>query len=208
MRSVGSSALRTWALNPKRSEGRGERRADEIGIEPVSHDPHATITTGARSSAQRPASRDSARQRYSFLSAVTAAACHGCRTSTPASAARRSKSVSRCSRESARPHLGVPLPARGRSALRLIAPDKTPTRRTSGPAMAWNVSAMPMASNNGQLVNDRYSPHTFRRGNRARSTSTTDQPARANKSAVTAPAGPPPSTMASLTYRLQLSKKR
>src|SRR5437870_8404222 len=43
----------------------------------------------------------------------------------------------------------------------------------------------------------RYSEHALSRGNRARSTSNTDMPARASSKAVVAPAGPAPTTTAS-----------
>src|SRR5438132_11909103 len=72
-----------------------------------------------------------------------------------------------------------------------------PTRRTSGPASSVNAAATPSSTSSGRLVAERNSPHTLRRGNGTRSTSATDQPARASSSAVVDPAGPPPITTAS-----------
>ena len=68
------------------------------------------------------------------------------------------------------------------------------TRRTprSGVARPRTASRRPSRSSVPTAPPLRYSPHTLRRGKRARSTIRTSIPARARSSAVALPAGPPP----------------
>src|SRR5262245_5473987 len=123
-------------------------------------------------------------------------------TSTPAAAARASRSESRCSRPTARPQASRPSDGVGMSAARTVSPAYRPTRRISGPACASKDSATPNSSNNGQLVAETNSPHTLRRGNRFFSTTAIRHPALASRIAALAPAGPPPTTSASYARSL------
>src|SRR2546422_8923396 len=66
----------------------------------------------------------------------------------------------------------------------------------AAPSTAARISA-PRRSSISVVAGLRYSEHALSRGNRARSRSSTDAPARASSNAVVAPAGPAPTTTAS-----------
>src|SRR5688572_77637 len=71
------------------------------------------------------------------------------------------------------------------------------TSRTSGPACASTLCAMPACASKDSVPAEMNSPHTLRRGKLVFSTIATDQPARASRSAAVEPAGPAPMTIAS-----------
>jgi hypothetical protein len=78
-----------------------------------------------------------------------------------------------------------------------VSPAISVTCRKSGPAAASKASPMPSACSSGRLLAAMHSPHTLRRGKACRSTSATDQPARASWMAAADPAGPAPTITAS-----------
>ena len=127
-----------------------------------------------------------------------ASTAQGCHTAAPALRAAAISRVSSVSRPSARPHSMPVSGAAGRSKNTLRAPCSTDTRRSGAPAgVPTAARSMHSALSSGRLLAAMHSPHTLRRGKACFSTTATDQPARARSAAAVAPAGPPPTMIAS-----------